>query len=137
MTLLILFVATSLIFLIADAVMLNTVLQPVFARHIGDLLYEGGFRLLPAILFYLTYMGGILYFASTPAMRADTPSLALINGAILGFVAYGTYEFASWAVMRDWHPQMVVMDVIWGTTHAGMQMVRRFAEKRWKRVRLS
>lgn len=119
MTLLILFVATSLIFLIADAVMLKTVLQPIFARHIGALLYEGGFRLLPAVLFYLTYMGGILYFASTPAMRADTPSLALINGAILGFVAYGTYEFTSWAVMRDWHPQMVVMDVIWGATLTG------------------
>jgi uncharacterized membrane protein len=30
-------------------------------------------------------------------------------------VAYGTYEFTSWAVMRDWHPQMVLTDVAWGT----------------------
>ncbi|AHM02714.1 hypothetical protein roselon_00259 [Roseibacterium elongatum DSM 19469] len=54
MSLVILFVATSLIFLIADAVMLRSVIQPVFARHLGDALYEGGFRLLPAVLFYLT-----------------------------------------------------------------------------------
>ena len=69
----VLFLATSLIFLVADAIMLRSVIQPVFARHLGDTLYAGGFRLLPAILFYFTYMGGILYFASlprTPGRRA-------------------------------------------------------------------
>lgn len=109
------FLTTAILFLIADAIMLRSVLQPVFARHLGEALYAGGFRFLPALLFYLTFMGGILYFAALPALRADAPSLALLNGAILGFVAYGTYEFTSWAVMRDWHPQMVVMDLAWGT----------------------
>ncbi|KPQ13119.1 MAG: putative membrane protein [Rhodobacteraceae bacterium HLUCCO18] len=115
----VLFLATSLIFLVADAIMLRSVIQPVFARHLGDTLYGGGFRLLPAILFYFTYMGGILYFASLPALRADAPGLALLNGAILGLVAYGTYEFTSWAVMRDWHPQMVAIDVAWGAVLTG------------------
>ena len=119
MTFVILFVTTSIIFLVADALMLRTVLQPVFARHLGDILYEGGFRLLPAVLFYLTYMGGILWFASWPALRDGAPTMALLNGAILGLVAYGTYEFTSWAVMRDWHPQLVVMDVIWGAVLTG------------------
>jgi uncharacterized membrane protein len=113
------FIAASIIFLVADALMLRSVIQPVFARHLGEQLYEGGFRLVPAILFYLTYMGGILYFAAIPAIRADAPSLALLNGAILGFVAYGTYELTSWAVMRDWHPQMVAMDLAWGTVLTG------------------
>lgn len=110
----ILFLATSVIFLIADAVMLSSVIQPIFARHIGHLLYEGGFRLLPAALFYLTFMGGVIYFASWPALKAGQPSVALLNGAILGLIAYGTYEFTSWAVMTDWHPQMVIVDVTWG-----------------------
>jgi uncharacterized membrane protein len=113
------FIAASIIFLVADALMLRSVIQPVFARHLGEQLYEGGFRLVPAILFYLTYMGGILYFAAIPAIRADAPGLALLNGAILGFVAYGTYELTSWAVMRDWHPQMVAMDLAWGTVLTG------------------
>jgi uncharacterized membrane protein len=115
MSLLVAFFTTAILFLVADAIMLRSVLQPVFARHLGDTLYEGGFRFLPALLFYFTYMGGVAYFAALPALRADAPSLALLNGAILGFVAYGTYEFTSWAVMRDWHPQMVVMDLAWGT----------------------
>lgn len=119
MTFLTLFLITSVLFLVVDAIMLRSVLHPVFARHLGDLLYEGGFRLLPALLFYVTYMGGVMYFASWPALQAGVPSQALLNGAILGLVAYGTYEFTSWAVMRDWHPQMVVMDVIWGSVLTG------------------
>ncbi|MHA7886990.1 DUF2177 family protein [Roseicyclus sp.] len=114
MSLLVLFLATSVIFLVADAVMLRSVIQPVFARHLGATLYEGGFRLLPAVLFYLTYMGGVLYFASWPALRDGAPGLAAVNGAILGLVAYGTYEFTSWAVMRDWHVRMVAVDLPWG-----------------------
>jgi uncharacterized membrane protein len=115
MSLVILIIATSIIFLVADAVMLGSVIQPVFARHLGEGLYDGGFRLVPAVLFYFTYMFGVLYFASWPALREGVPAQALLNGAILGFVAYGTYEFTSWAVMRDWHPQMVAIDLAWGT----------------------
>lgn len=115
MSLLVLFLATGLIFLIADALMLRAVIQPVFARHLGETLHDGGFRLVPAILFYVTYMAGVLYFAGWPALRDGVPAQALLNGAILGFVAYGTYEFTSWAVMRDWHPQMVALDLAWGT----------------------
>lgn len=119
MSLVVLFIVTSVIFLAADAVMLRSVIQPVFARHLGDGLYDG-FRLLPAILFYFTYMFGVIYFASWPALRDGVPVQALVNGAILGFVAYGTYEFTSWAVMRDWHPQMVAIDLAWGTAVTGI-----------------
>ncbi len=115
MSLLVLFLATSIIFLVADAVMLRSVIQPIFARHLGETLYDGGFRLLPAVLFYFTYMGGVLYFAGWPALRDGVPMQAALNGAVLGLVAYGTYEFTSWAVMRDWHPQMVAVDLAWGT----------------------
>ncbi|QBX99560.1 DUF2177 family protein [Rhodophyticola sp. CCM32] len=115
MSLLILFLATSVIFLLADAIMLSTVIQPVFARHLGAGLYEGGFRLLPAVLFYFTFMFGVIWFAGWPALRDGVPHMALINGAVLGFVAYGTYELTSWAVMRDWHPQIVILDMAWGT----------------------
>lgn len=110
-----LFLATSVIFLVADAIMLRSVVQPLFAKYLGDQLYEGGFRLVPAILFYLINMLGILYFASVPALEAGRPLMALRDGAILGLVAYGCYELTSWAVMQKWHPQMVAVDLAWGT----------------------
>lgn len=114
MTLAILILATGLIFLVADAAMLSAVLKPLFEHHLGASLIDG-LRVGPAILFYLVYMAGVVWFAGWPALRDDAPGAALLNGAILGFVAYGTYELTSWAVMRDWHPAMVAVDMAWGT----------------------
>jgi uncharacterized membrane protein len=114
-----LFTVTSLVFLLADAVMLTNVIQPIFKQHLGTALIDG-LRLFPAALFYLTYMGGVMWFASLPAYRAGLPMQALINGAILGFVAYGCYELTSWTILRAWSPQMVVVDMAWGTVITGV-----------------
>lgn len=114
MTLAILILATGLIFLVADAAMLSAVLKPLFEHHLGASLIDG-LRVGPAILFYLVYMAGVVWFAGWPALRDGAPGAALLNGAILGFVAYGTYELTSWSVMRDWHPAMVAVDMAWGT----------------------
>lgn len=114
MSLVVLVLVTGLIFLIADAVMLPTVIKPLFDRHLGAALLEG-IRPLPAVLFYVIYLAGIVWFAGWPALRDGTPSTALVNGALLGLVAYGTYELTSWTVMRDWHPSMVALDMAWGT----------------------
>lgn len=114
MSLLVLILVTGLIFLIADAVMLPNVVKPLFEQHLGDAILDTP-RILPAVLFYLLYMGGMVWFAGWPALRDSTPSMALLNGAILGLVAYGTYELVSWTVMRDWHPSMVAVDMAWGT----------------------
>lgn len=115
MSLLVLVLVTGVIFLIADAIMLSTVMKPLFAQHLGDTLREG-IRPLPAVLFYLIYMAGVVWFAGWPALRDGTPVTALVNGAILGLVAYGTYELTSRTVMRDWHPSMVAADMAWGAT---------------------
>jgi len=115
MSLIALVVVTGAIFLIADAVMLSTVIKPIFTQHLDDALLEG-IRPLPAALFYVIYMAGVIWFAGWPALRDGMPLMALVNGAILGFVAYGTYELTSWTVMRDWHPSMVAVDMAWGTT---------------------
>jgi uncharacterized membrane protein len=115
MSLLILIVVTGAIFLIADAVMLSNFMKPLFAQHLGDTLLDG-IRPLPAVLFYVIYMAGVIWFAGWPALRDGTPAMALVNGAILGFVACGTYELTSWTVMRDWDPAMVAADMAWGAT---------------------
>ena len=115
MSILVLILATGIVFLVADAIMLSFVMKPLFERHLGEGLLDG-IRAGPALLFYVTYMAGVIWFAGWPALRDGTPMMALVNGAILGFVAYGTYELTSWTVMRDWHPAMVAADMAWGTT---------------------
>ena len=119
MKILILYGSTVLVFLALDAVMLTRFMKPLFERHIGHLMLTE-IRLLPATLFYLVFIAGVVWLVSFPALRAGAPIQALIGGAVIGAMAYGTYEFTSYAIMRDWHPSMVVADVLWGTVLTGV-----------------
>lgn len=114
MTVLTLFVTTALIFLALDAMMLTFVMRPLFEAHIGPLLLQD-IRMVPAILFYLAYVAGLVWLVSLPALRAGAPVQALIAGAVVGAMAYGTYEFTNYATLRDWHWSMVAVDLTWGT----------------------
>lgn len=107
-----LYIATTLIFLILDALMLRFHMQPLFARHLGPLLAEN-ICWVPAVLFYLGYIAGLVYLVSLPALK--TGSAIVIPAAIIGAMAYGTYEFTSYAIMKDWHISMLMTDFVWGT----------------------
>lgn len=114
MSILTLYLTTAVIFLVLDVVALKRFLRPLFETHVGDLLLAQP-RMGPAAVFYLFYIGGILWFASIPALNEGVPIKALINGAILGALAYGTYEVTNYATLRPWNLQQVVIDGIWGT----------------------
>jgi len=111
MSVITLYVSTAVVFLVVDAIMLTMVMKPLFSRHIGPLLADP-IRIAPAALFYLAYVAGLVYLVSLPGLRGGAP--VVLPALIIGLMAYGTYEFTSWAVMRDWHWQMVVTDLLWG-----------------------
>ena len=119
MQIVVLYLSTATVFLLLDALMLKTVMKPLFEQHIGDWLLEE-IRMRPAIVFYLFYVAGVLWFVSLPALRAGLPVNALIGGALLGGMAYGTYEFTNYATLRDWSVQMVAVDVTWGAVLTGV-----------------
>jgi uncharacterized membrane protein len=108
------YVATLVAFLAIDAVALKFMMYPLFSRHVGDLLREQ-MQLGVAAGFYLFYVAGVLYFAVMPGLKAESLGLAALNGAILGFLAYGTYEATNMATLRGWSWAMVATDVTWGT----------------------
>jgi uncharacterized membrane protein len=107
-----LYLSTAVIFLLLDAIMLNFHMQPLFQRHIGALMAPE-IRLGPAALFYLAYIAGLLYLVSWPALKTGAP--LWVPAAIIGAMAYGTFEFTSYAILKDWHIRMVITDVVWGT----------------------
>lgn len=112
-----LYLSTAAIFLVLDALMLGLVMKPLFTRHIGPLMIEP-IRYIPAAAFYAAYVAGLIYLVSLPALKTGAP--VLIPAMVIGAMAYGTYEFTSFAIMRDWHWQMVATDTIWGTVLTGL-----------------
>ena len=92
MSLLILYLATALVFLALDVVMLKRVLHPLFSKHIGHMML-GAPKMGAAGVFYLLYVAGIVFFVALPAANGGSMLQAFIAGLVLGAMAYGTYEF--------------------------------------------
>ena len=119
MKILILYLITAVVFFGLDAIGLRYLVKPVFERHVAHL-FADPFRVLPAALFYLGYVAGVLWFVSVPALRNGDLLSALIGGVLLGLFAYGTYEFTNYATLRDWSLEQVAVDTIWGGVLTGV-----------------
>ena len=115
MTVIVLYAATFILFIGLDFVGLTYIVKPVFEKSIGHLLLDS-FRIGPAVVFYAFYVAVLLWFVSWPAVTQDRSLMWVLgNAALIGAMGYGTYEFTSLAVMKDWSWQMVLTDVTWGT----------------------
>lgn len=106
--------ATAFALLTFDAIWLTTMAQPFYRPNLPGMVLDT-FRLGPAIAFYLTYLFGIIYFAILPSLGSRKVSAALIRGALLGFVCYGTYDLTNQATLKVWPTIVTVVDMAWGT----------------------
>jgi uncharacterized membrane protein len=111
---LLVYAITVPIFLGIDLVWLGVVANTFYPRHLGHLLGDQ-VRWIPAVLFYLLYIAGIVYFAVRPALETGRGRRALVNGLFLGLVSYATYDLTNQATMRDWPVIVTVVDLIWGS----------------------
>jgi len=108
---LIAYVATLLTFLLLDGVWLGLLMAPTYRELLGPLMLDKPL-LVPAAVFYCLYVIGCVVFVVVPAL---TWQRAAKMGALLGLVAYGTYDLTNWATLRGWSVQVSLMDWAWGT----------------------
>jgi uncharacterized membrane protein len=73
-----------------------------------------------AVLFYLLYAAGVTYLVTLPALAGGGAPSAATRGAVLGLIAYGTYDLTSLAIMQGWPVSVTVADMIWGTVLTGV-----------------
>jgi uncharacterized membrane protein len=109
------YVSTGLVFLGVDAVWLTLAAQRLYRPLIGDMLLER-FNMVPAMVFYVVYITGIVVFAVSPAFNTGRWTTATWHGALLGFFAYATYDLTNQATLRNWPVAVTVADLFWGTT---------------------
>lgn len=116
---LIAYIAAGVAFLAVDSVWLSSMADRFYRPLLGDKLMDG-FNLAPAVVFYLIYVGGIVFFAVLPALASGGLMKAAINGLALGLVAYATYDLTNHATLRDWPVAVSVVDIAWGTFLTGI-----------------
>jgi uncharacterized membrane protein len=109
------YAAAALAMLGLDSIWLTVTANRLYRPILGDLMLDG-FRLAPAFAFYALYLVGVLVFAIRPAFASRRWTTALLNGALFGLFAYGTYDLTNQATLKVWSSTITLADMAWGAT---------------------
>jgi uncharacterized membrane protein len=92
-------------------------------------------RLGPAVVFYLAYLLGMLLLVIAPAGRAGSLTQAARNGAMLGAMAYATYDLTNQATLKVWSTAITLADIGWGTVLTAVGCSAGYLVWRWAQMR--
>lgn len=106
--------ATAVAFCALDFAWLTLVAPKFYQAQIGSLLLAKP-NAMPALAFYVVYVAGLVVFCVTPALGTGQWGRSLVLGALLGLVAYATYDLSNLATLKGWTTSLSVVDIAWGT----------------------
>ncbi|MCT2558061.1 DUF2177 family protein [Tsuneonella sp. YG55] len=107
------YIGTGASFGVLDALWLRWAGPNFYRPALGDLLADS-FRPVPAIAFYLLYIAALVWFAVRPGHAGGGIGAAALNGALLGAIAYATYDLTNQATMKVWPVHVTLVDIAWG-----------------------
>lgn len=116
MTILLAYLFTAAAFLALDLIWLGVVAKDFYAARLGELL---SVSLPAALLFYVVYIAGVIFFAVAPALEAQSLAKAALLGALFGFFCYGTYDLTNLATLKGYPASLAFVDLAWGTVLTG------------------
>ena len=106
-----------------------------YKKEIG-FLFGPSLNYIPALLFYLLYAVGILFFVVFPLLKGAgldvgvasagafaRYSKAFLVGAFFGLIAYGTYDLTNHTTINNWPLLVTVVDMLWGGLATGVVSV--------------
>lgn len=98
---------------VLDFVWLGFIAKNLYYGEMGKILLEKP-NMLAAGLFYLVYVVGVVVLVVNPALEKGSWQHALGYGALLGFVAYATYDLTNLATLKGFSTKVVIVDLLWG-----------------------
>jgi len=125
-----LYVITVVVFLGIDFVWLSTMGDRFYRKQLGDMMRPSP-DLGVALLFYLVYVVGALVLVVLPAAEKGSLIQAVLGGALLGLVAYGTYDITNLSTLVGWPTVVAVVDMVWGTTLTAVVSTAGYFVARW------
>ncbi|SDP69764.1 DUF2177 family protein [Phyllobacterium sp. OV277] len=108
------YISTAIVFFIFDFIWLSTMATNFYRARIPDIIATD-VNYVAGLLFYLIFVAGIVIFAVGPALESGRLITASMYGALLGFIAYGTYDLTNQATLKQWSTAVTVVDMAWGT----------------------
>ncbi|MBN2540094.1 MAG: DUF2177 family protein [Bacilli bacterium] len=114
MTFLKMYLVAFVVFLAVDAVWLTFVANKFYKEHLGFLMKETP-NYVAALIFYLVFIVGLVYFVIQPGIDAQSISKIIIGGLLFGFITYATYDLTNLATVKDWPIIVTIVDLAWGS----------------------
>ncbi len=101
------------IFFMLDSAWIGLVAKRFYQVRIGHLLKADAYW-PAAILFYLIFVAGIVFFVIAPATEKQSLLHAVAAGAFFGLATYAAYDLTNLAMAKDWPLIVTVVDLAWG-----------------------
>jgi len=103
-----------ILFFVIDLIWLGLIAKNLYQNQIGTLL-KTNTNWTAAIIFYLLFIGGLVFFAIQPSISSATLWKAMLYGALFGFITYATYDLTNLATLEGWPIKITIIDLIWGS----------------------
>jgi len=111
----ILYLSSLAVFFAIDLLWLGIISKNFYNAQLGHLLAPK-VNWAPAIVFYLLFIAGILFFAVLLGVDADSLGKTVLMAGVFGLICYATYDLSNMATIKDWPLIVTVVDMIWGVT---------------------
>ncbi len=119
MTFVKLYLIALVVFTLIDMVWLLFISRKLYQAKIGHLMADK-VNFVAAGLFYLLFIGALVFFVISPATDKASVWYALGAGAFFGLVAYATYDLTNLATLKGWPVSLTMIDLCWGTFVTGV-----------------
>lgn len=113
------YISTLAAFLVLDGLWLGVLMGSTYKAQLGSLMLDSP-KILPAALFYLFYVVGIIVFAILPGIEAQQWQRTAMLGVLLGLMAYGAYDMTNLATLKGWPVTITFIDIAWGAVVTGL-----------------
>jgi uncharacterized membrane protein len=109
-----LYLVTLGAFFLIDMIWLGLVAKKFYRNQLGFIMATS-VNWPAAIIFYLLFIGGLIFFVTYPAILRGSAVYALFSGAFFGLVCYATYDLTNLATLKDWPLKVTLADLAWGS----------------------
>ncbi len=113
------------VFIAIDMVWLGLVAKNFYSKHLGSLMAKE-VNWPAALIFYLLFIAGLVFFVITPSLEKRLWSQALLTGMFFGLITYATYDLTNLATLKNWPVIVTVVDLLWGMVLSGTVSVVSF-----------
>lgn len=107
------------VFFVIDIIWLVVVARKLYQKELGYLMSDKP-NWIAAMIFYLIFIVGLVFFVINPALEKGSWSYALLAGMLFGLITYSTYDLTNLATVKDWPLKITIIDLIWGSSLGGV-----------------